>query len=208
MMVEEVLQGIPQFHSGLNQNQYLCLIYRWRNITCLVGSTTIATFNTVTDSVDKEDVIEKTAFRLEDAQELANNQAKIENAMMLITSSDSCPADESQVCLEFSSAIARARFEKLYTQIDLPKAEFSKLINEEVINNASTYNAPSTHTTTVIPITSSGAAPDLNAKLISADAEKLYQYEPKTLIRTEGQLIDRDAMAFQVLVITVILVMV
>ncbi|EOX8193669.1 SslE/AcfD family lipoprotein zinc metalloprotease [Escherichia coli] len=160
------------------------------NITCLVGSTTIASFNTATDSIDTENVIEKMAFRLEDAQELANHTVKTENAIILITSSNNCPSDNTQICLEFSSAIDRARFEKLYNQIDLPKDDFSKLINEEVANNVSTDKSPSTHTTTVIPATTSGATPDLNAKFISADAERFYQYEPKTLIQTEGRLVD------------------
>ncbi|HDR7818380.1 TPA: Accessory colonization factor AcfD, partial [Escherichia coli] len=78
------------------------------NITCLVGSTTIASFNTATDSIDTENVIEKMAFRLEDAQELANHTVKTENAIILITSSNSCPSDNTQICLEFSSAIDRA----------------------------------------------------------------------------------------------------
>lgn len=48
------------------------------------------------------------------------------NAVSLVTASNSCPADADQLCLTFSSVVDRARFEKLYKQIDLTEDDFSK----------------------------------------------------------------------------------
>lgn len=83
-----------------------------------------------------------------------------------------------------------ARFEKLYKQIDLATDNFSKLVNEEVENNAATDKAPSTHTSTVVPVTTEGTKPDLNASFVSANAEQFYQYQPTEIILSEGQLVD------------------
>ncbi|GDB36888.1 secreted and surface-associated lipoprotein mucinase [Escherichia coli] len=130
------------------------------------------------------------SFSLEDAQELANSENKKTNAISLVTSSDSCPADAEQLCLTFSSVVDRARFEKLYKQIDLATDNFSKLVNEEVENNAATDKAPSTHTSTVVPVTTEGTKPDLNASFVSANAEQFYQYQPTEIILSEGQLVD------------------
>lgn len=112
-------------------------------------------------------------------RELANSENKKTNAISLVTSSDSCPADAEQLCLTFSSVVDRARFEKLYKQIDLATDNFSKLVNEEVENNAATDKAPSTHTSTVVPVTTEGTKPDLNASFVSANAEQFYQYQPR-----------------------------
>ncbi|WP_252369201.1 lipoprotein metalloprotease SslE, partial [Escherichia coli] len=133
---------------------------------------------------------DKVSFSLEDAQELANSENKKTNAISLVTSSDSCPADAEQLCLTFSSVVDRARFEKLYKQIDLATDNFSKLVNEEVENNAATDKAPSTHTSTVVPVTTEGTKPDLNASFVSANAEQFYQYQPTEIILSEGQLVD------------------
>lgn len=130
------------------------------------------------------------SFSLEDAQELANSENKKTNAISLVTSSDSCPADAEQLCLTFSSVVDRARFEKLYKQIDLATDNFSKLVNEEVENNAATDKAPSTHTSTIVPVTTEGTKPDLNASFVSANAEQFYQYQPTEIILSEGQLVD------------------
>lgn len=46
--------------------------------------------------------------------------------------------------------------------------EFKKLVNEEVENNAATDKAPSTHTSPVVPATTPGTKPDLNASFVSA----------------------------------------
>src|SRR5699024_11104839 len=118
-------------------------------VSCVVGSTTIATFNTQSEAARSLRAVDKVSFSLEDAQELANSENKKTNAISLVTSSDSCPADAEQLCLTFSSVVDRARFEKLYKQIDLATDNFSKLVNEEVENNAATDKAPSTHTSTV-----------------------------------------------------------
>ncbi|HCQ0214396.1 TPA: DUF4092 domain-containing protein, partial [Escherichia coli] len=126
----------------------------------------------------------------EDSKELANSENKKTNAISLVTSSDSCPADAEQLCLTFSSVIDRARFEKLYKQIDLVPEEFKKLVNEEVENNVATDKAPSTHTSPVVPVTTEGTKPDLNASFVSANAEQFYQYQPTEIILSEGQLVD------------------
>ncbi|MQH94234.1 hypothetical protein EI042_26025, partial [Escherichia coli] len=88
---------------------------------------------------------------------------KKSNALSLVTSMNSCPANTEQVCLEFSSVIESKRFDSLYKQIDLAPEEFKKLVNEEVENNAATDKAPSTHTSPVVPATTPGTKPDLNA---------------------------------------------
>ncbi|EFU56936.1 hypothetical protein HMPREF9545_03306 [Escherichia coli MS 16-3] len=156
----------------------------------MVGSTTIATFNTQSEAARSLRAVDKVSFSLEDAQELANSENKKTNAISLVTSSDSCPADAEQLCLTFSSVVDRARFEKLYKQIDLATDNFSKLVNEEVENNAATDKAPSTHTSTVVPVTTEGTKPDLNASFVSANAEQFYQYQPTEIILSEGQLVD------------------
>ena len=107
-----------------------------------------------------------------------------------MTSSDSCPADAEQLCLTFSSVVDRARFEKLYKQIELTADNFSKLVNEEMENNAATDKAPSTHTSPVVPATTPGTKPDLNASFVSANAEQFYQYQPTEIILSEGRLVD------------------
>ena len=160
------------------------------DVTCVAGNTTIATFNTQSEAARSLRAVDKVSFSLEDAQELANSENKKTNAISLVTSSDSCPADAEQLCLTFSSVVDRARFEKLYKQIDLATDNFSKLVNEEVENNAATDKAPSTHTSTVVPVTTEGTKPDLNASFVSANAEQFYQYQPTEIILSEGQLVD------------------
>lgn len=115
----------------------------------MAGNTTIATFNTQSEAARSLRVrLKKVSFSLEDAQELAASDNKKSNAVSLVTSSNSCPADTEQVCLTFSSVIESKRFDSLYKQIDLAPEEFKKLVNEEVENNAATDKAPSTHTLT------------------------------------------------------------
>lgn len=149
-----------------------------------------STPNTQSEAARSLRAVDKVSFSLEDAQELANSENKKTNAISLVTSSDSCPADAEQLCLTFSSVVDRARFEKLYKQIDLATDNFSKLVNEEVENNAATDKAPSTHTSTVVPVTTEGTKPDLNASFVSANAEQFYQYQPTEIILSEGQLVD------------------
>lgn len=78
----------------------------------------------------------------------------------------------------------------IWQQTDLATDNFSKLVNEEVENNAATDKAPSTHTSTVVPVTTEGTKPDLNASFVSANAEQFYQYQPTEIILSEGQLVD------------------
>lgn len=159
-------------------------------VSCVVGSTTIATFDTQPEAARSLRSVEKVSFSLENAQELAGSDNKKTNAISLVTSSDSCPADAEQLCLTFSSVVDRARFEKLYKQIELTADNFSKLVNEEVENNAATDKAPSTHTSPVVPATTPGTKPDLNASFVSANAEQFYQYQPTEIILSEGRLVD------------------
>lgn len=86
--------------------------------------------------------------------------------------------------------IESKRFDSLYKQIDLAPEEFKKLVNEEVENNAATDKAPSTHTSSVVPVTTPGTKPDLNASFVSANAEQFYQYQPTEIILSEGRLVD------------------
>lgn len=160
------------------------------DVTCVAGNTTIATFNTQSEAARSLRAVEKVSFSLEDAQELAASDNKKSNAVSLVTSSNSCPADTEQVCLTFSSVIESKRFDSLYKQIDLAPEEFKKLVNEEVENNAATDKAPSTHTSPVVPATTPGTKPDLNASFVSANAEQFYQYQPTEIIRSEGRLVD------------------
>lgn len=160
------------------------------DVTCVAGNTTIATFNTQSEAARSLRAVEKVSFSLEDAQELAGSDDKKSNAVSLVTSSNSCPANTEQVCLTFSSVIESKRFDSLYKQIDLAPEEFKKLVNEEVENNAATDKAPSTHTSPVVPVTTPGTKPDLNASFVSANAEQFYQYQPTEIIRSEGRLVD------------------
>ncbi|WP_129965922.1 lipoprotein metalloprotease SslE [Escherichia coli] len=160
-------------------------------VTCVAGNnTTIATFDTQSEAARSLRAVEKVSFSLEDAQELAASDNKKSNAVSLVTSSNSCPADTEQVCLTFSSVIESKRFDSLYKQIDLAPEEFKKLVNEEVENNAATDKAPSTHTSPVVPVTTPGTKPDLNASFVSANAEQFYQYQPTEIILSEGRLVD------------------
>ncbi|HBN3628515.1 TPA: lipoprotein metalloprotease SslE [Escherichia coli O25b:H4-ST131] len=161
-----------------------------KDVTCVAGNTTIATFNTQSEAARSLRAVEKVSFSLEDAQELAASDNKKSNAVSLVTSSNSCPADTEQVCLTFSSVIESKRFDSLYKQIDLAPEEFKKLVNEEVENNAATDKAPSTHTSSVVPVTTPGTKPDLNASFVSANAEQFYQYQPTEIILSEGRLVD------------------
>lgn len=147
------------------------------DVTCVAGNTTIATFNTQSEAARSLRAVEKVSFSLEDAQELAGSDDKKSNAVSLVTSSNSCPANTEQVCLTFSSVIESKRFDSLYKQIDLAPEEFKKLVNEEVENNAATDKAPSTHTSPVVPVTTPGTKPDLNASFVSAKWK--YQVENK-----------------------------
>ncbi|HAW0185451.1 TPA: SslE/AcfD family lipoprotein zinc metalloprotease [Escherichia coli] len=160
------------------------------DVTCVAGNTTIATFNTQSEAARSLRAVEKVSFSLEDAQELAGSDDKKSNAVSLVTSSNSCPANTEQVCLTFSSVIESKRFDSLYKQIDLAPEEFKKLVNEEVENNAATDKAPSTHTSPVVPVTTPGTKPDLNASFVSANAEQFYQYQPTEIILSEGRLVD------------------
>ena len=160
------------------------------DVTCVAGNTTIATFNTQSEAARSLRAVEKVSFSLEDAQELAGSDDKKNNAVSLVTSSNSCPANTEQVCLTFSSVIESKRFDSLYKQIDLAPEEFKKLVNEEVENNAATDKAPSTHTSPVVPVTTPGTQPDLNASFVSANAEQFYQYQPTEIILSEGRLVD------------------
>ncbi|HAH8510310.1 TPA: lipoprotein metalloprotease SslE [Escherichia coli] len=160
-------------------------------VTCVAGNnTTIATFDTQSEAARSLRAVEKVSFSLEDAQELAGSDNKKSNALSLVTSMNSCPANTEQVCLEFSSVIESKRFDSLYKQIDLAPEEFKKLVNEEVENNAATDKAPSTHTSPVVPATTPGTKPDLNASFVSANAEQFYQYQPSEIILSEGRLVD------------------
>ncbi|EFE0633371.1 TPA: lipoprotein metalloprotease SslE [Escherichia coli] len=160
------------------------------DVTCVAGNTTIATFNTQSEAARSLRAVEKVSFSLEDSQELAESDDKKSNALSLVTSMNSCPADTEQVCLTFSSVIESKRFDSLYKQIDLTPEEFKKLVNEEVENNAATDKAPSTHTSPVVPVTTPGTKPDLNASFVSANAEQFYQYQPTEIILSEGRLVD------------------
>ncbi|WP_001034456.1 lipoprotein metalloprotease SslE [Escherichia sp. TW09276] len=160
------------------------------DVTCVAGNTTIATFNTQSEAARSLRAVEKVSFSLEDSQELAESDDKKSNALSLVTSMNSCPADTEQVCLTFSSVIWSKRFDSLYKQIDLTPEEFKKLVNEEVENNAATDKAPSTHTSPVVPVTTPGTKPDLNASFVSANAEQFYQYQPTEIILSEGRLVD------------------
>ena len=160
------------------------------DVTCVAGNTTIATFDTQSEAARSLRAVEKVSFSLEDAQELAASDDKKSNAVSLVTSSNSCPANTEQVCLTFSSVIESKRFDSLYKQIDLAPEEFKKLVNEEVENNAATDKAPSTHTSPVVPVTTPGTKPDLNASFVSANAEQFYQYQPTEIILSEGRLVD------------------
>ncbi|HCW1433591.1 TPA: lipoprotein metalloprotease SslE [Escherichia coli] len=160
------------------------------DVTCVAGNTTIATFNTQSEAARSLRAVEKVSFSLEDSQELAESDDKKSNALSLVTSMNSCPADTEQVCLTFSSVIKSKRFDSLYKQIDLTPEEFKKLVNEEVENNAATDKAPSTHTSPVVPVTTPGTKPDLNASFVSANAEQFYQYQPTEIILSEGRLVD------------------
>lgn len=160
------------------------------DVTCVAGNTTIATFNTQSEAARSLRAVEKVSFSLEDAQELAGSDDKKSNAVSLVTSSNSCPANTEQVCLTFSSVIESKRFDSLYKQIDLAPEEFKKLVNEEVENNAATDKAPSTHTSPVVPVTTPGTKPDLNASFVSANAEQFYQYQSTEIILSEGRLVD------------------
>lgn len=145
--------------------------------------------------------VEKVSFSLEDAQELAASDNKKSNAVSLVTSMNSCPADTEQVCLEFSSVIESKRFDSLYKQIDLAPEEFKKLVNEEVENNAATDKAPSSYFTGRAA-TTPGTKPDLNASFVSANAEQFYQYQPTEIILSEGRLVDSQGMVLLVSTIT------
>ncbi|EEV6986622.1 hypothetical protein BBJ25_19780 [Escherichia coli] len=128
-------------------------------VTCVAGNnTTIATFDTQSEAARSLRAVEKVSFSLEDAQELAGSDNKKSNALSLVTSMNSCPANTEQVCLEFSSVIESKRFDSLYKQIDLAPEEFKKLVNEEVENNAATDKAPSTHTSPVSWVISDSAS--------------------------------------------------
>ncbi|MCN5207285.1 SslE/AcfD family lipoprotein zinc metalloprotease, partial [Escherichia coli] len=160
-------------------------------VTCVAGNnTTIATFDTQSEAARSLRAVEKVSFSLEDATELAESDDKKANAVSLVTSSNSCPADTEQVCLTFSSVTESKRFDSLYKQIGLTPDEFKKLVNEEVENNAATDKAPSTHTSSVVPATTEGTSPDLNASFVSANAEQFYQYQPTEIILSEGRLVD------------------
>lgn len=89
----------------------------------MAGNTTIATFNTQSEAARSLRAVEKVSFSLEDAQELAASDDKKSNALSLVTSMNSCPADTEQVCPEFS-VIESKRFDSLYKQIDLAPEEF------------------------------------------------------------------------------------
>lgn len=94
-------------------------------VTCVAGNnTTIATFDTQSEAARSLRAVEKVSFSLEDAQELAGSDNKKSNALSLVTSMNSCPANTEQVCLEFSSVIESKRFDSLYKQIDLAPEEF------------------------------------------------------------------------------------
>uniref|UniRef100_UPI002FBE5E24 hypothetical protein n=1 Tax=Escherichia coli TaxID=562 RepID=UPI002FBE5E24 len=110
--------------------------------------------------------VEKVSFCLEDAQEVAGSDNKKSNELSLVTSMNSWRANTEQVCVEFSSVIEINGFDSLYKKIVLSREEFKMLVNEEGENNAATDNAPSTHTSPVVPATTPGTKPDLNASTL------------------------------------------
>lgn len=63
-------------------------------VTCVAGNnTTIATFDTQSEAARSLRAVEKVSFSLEDAQELAGSDNKKSNALSLVTSMNSCPAN-------------------------------------------------------------------------------------------------------------------
>ena len=122
-----------------------------------MGSTTIATFNTQSEAARSLRAVDKVSFSLEDAQELAASEDKKTNAVSLVTSSDSCPA-ECRTALPdvLLSGRAQAISTRCISKSIWHRTEFSKLVNEEVENNAATDKAPSTHTSPVVPVTTAG----------------------------------------------------
>ena len=106
------------------------------------------------------------SFSLEDAQELAGSDNKENNALSLVTSMNGCPANTEQVCPGVLLGDRGVNVStRCISKIDLAPEEFKKLVNEEVENNAATDKAPSTHTSPVVPVTTPGTKPDLNASL-------------------------------------------
>ncbi len=97
-------------------NPAMALPLRRNTVSCVVGSTTIATFNTQSEAARSLRAVDKVSFSTEDAQELANSENKKTNAISLVTSSDSCP-DAEQLCLTFSSVVDRARFENCISKL-------------------------------------------------------------------------------------------
>lgn len=159
-------------------------------ISCKVGNTIIATFDTKQENQTLRNDVDKISFNFENANEFNNNETKKDNALFLITKSNSCSTSADQLCLDFRTSTERVRFEKLYADIHLEQNEFKKKINEELSYNSATNKAPSTHTSPIIPVTTPGASPDINASFVSANAERFYQYQPSELILSKGFLVD------------------
>lgn len=159
-------------------------------IRCTVGNTTIATFATQQETTRDSSVVEKTVFKLEESQELSSNENAKTNALYLVNANDSCSYNTTQLCLSFNSVTDRARFESLYQEINQDVTTFSKQVIDEVENNAATNKAPSTHTSPVVAVTTSGTSVDLSKSFVAANAEQFYEYKPTEVILSEGKLVN------------------
>ena len=164
-------------------------------VTCVAGNnTTIATFDTQSEAARSLRAVEKVSFSLEDAQELAGSDNKKSNALSLVTSMNSCPANTEQVCLPEFSSVIEVNVSTRCISKSIWHRRVQKLVNEEVENNAATDKAPSTPCTSPVARHHLGTKPDLNASFVSANAEQFYQYQPTEIILSEGRLVDSQGM--------------
>ncbi len=135
--------------------------------------------------------VDKVSFNLEDAQELANSENKKTNAISLVTSSATVAPQMQNSFVLLSRQWLIARFEK---------TAISKLIWQQTISASWSMKRWKTMLrlikrrppipSTVVPVTTEGTKPDLNASFVSANAEQFYQYQPTEIILSEGQLVD------------------
>ncbi|MDD1793381.1 SslE/AcfD family lipoprotein zinc metalloprotease [Enterovibrio sp. ZSDZ42] len=168
-------------------------------VVCEFDGTVLATFSDIFAEKEQRSVDTPTRLRLtlENASEFIDSPEKLRNARTLITAV--APSHDKQIDFPTLSTSDTLAFSAMYNNdLDLPQADFDKLLEEEApVEESLVDKLPSTHVPDIEPEVTEGAVADLNAPFVSANAEEAYQYKPETSILSKAVITDSNGKAVQ-----------
>ncbi|QIL86439.1 SslE/AcfD family lipoprotein zinc metalloprotease [Vibrio sp. HDW18] len=169
------------------------------NVICTVEGLTLATFIApfVGEESQSTNVNQRSSsfelMKLIDADEYKDSAVRQSNLQILINNMGNVQGKTIE--LNFTSSRDALTFENYLNHLDMPSAEFRELIVEKVSNDNQVDKQPSTHVPDITPALTTGSSNDLNSSFVSANAEESLQYQPTSVILSQGRLLDSDGRA-------------